>query len=445
MQFGFGKVDITPRVGVQLYGYGPFLNRHSIAVREPLYARALAASDGAETVVIVSCDLVGLAAEITAEARERVGAETGVPPEHICVHGIHTHAGPRTKFTIGWGEHDLPYLEILPVRIAAACVQAIRAMQPGALSHAVVPCEGIGYNREHDTRPELADALREDWRPAKPELTETRADVLRIDDADGKMLGFASHFSCHPVVGPQSNRYIHSDFVGVATNLLERETLGVTGLFLQGCHGAINTCVVHHPEQESLLALDVIASRYARQVRPGIREARPLGGESVRALCRRVRLTHAPLPEDALREMLREREAVLKAPDADDAAHEVRMATVYAIALRRELARLAAGEPLDDTVELQAMRLGELVLVGAPFEVMLRYKQRITAQFERPVFVMSLCNDARGYAPQRESFEQEGNYAARVVPYLLGYPPFTPGLEDELVGHMTALAREVGG
>ena len=60
MLVGFDKQDITPRVGVGLYGYGPFLNRISIGARAPLDARAIAASDGRETVILVSCDLVGL-------------------------------------------------------------------------------------------------------------------------------------------------------------------------------------------------------------------------------------------------------------------------------------------------------------------------------------------------------------------------------------------------
>ena len=42
MNAGFGKVEITPRVGVELCGFGPYLNRHSTRVVEPLYARAMA-------------------------------------------------------------------------------------------------------------------------------------------------------------------------------------------------------------------------------------------------------------------------------------------------------------------------------------------------------------------------------------------------------------------
>ena len=442
LQLGFGKVDITPRVGVELLGYGPYLNRHSTAVRDRLHARALAVSDGESTVLLISCDLVGLARVTTEEVRQRVGEAHGIPADNVLVHAIHTHSGPVTYPNIGWGDKDEPYLEVLPVRIVAACSEALADMKPGVLRHTVVPCEGIGYDREKLARPELADCLREDWRPESPETTDTEAHVLTVE-TEGQLRGFLSYFSCHPVIGSQVSRYIHGDFAGVATNLLEREHLGSIGLFLQGCEGNINSCVVHHDEQQSLLALDVIASRYARQVRPGIGEGNIVHGP-VRAMRRECRFTRAPLTEAELREQLALREAIIKAPGADDADQEVRMATVYAVAFRRALARLAVGDEGDYPVELQALRLGDLLLVGAPFEVMHRYKRRVQAEFERPALVMSICNYMVGYAPERECYLAEGNYAASMVPYLVDETPFTAGLEDEMVTAMVGMLRELG-
>ena len=42
MKAGFAKFDITPRVGVSMAGFGPFLNRNSTFVRDRLEARAAA-------------------------------------------------------------------------------------------------------------------------------------------------------------------------------------------------------------------------------------------------------------------------------------------------------------------------------------------------------------------------------------------------------------------
>ena len=45
MKAGFSEFDITPRVGVQLFGFGPFINRVSTGIRDPLGARAAVLED----------------------------------------------------------------------------------------------------------------------------------------------------------------------------------------------------------------------------------------------------------------------------------------------------------------------------------------------------------------------------------------------------------------
>ena len=42
LEIGFGKVDITPRVGVEMQGFGPYIHRRGLAVRDRLFARAIA-------------------------------------------------------------------------------------------------------------------------------------------------------------------------------------------------------------------------------------------------------------------------------------------------------------------------------------------------------------------------------------------------------------------
>ena len=444
MKFGFGKIDITPRIGVGLYGYGAFLCRYSTHVRDRLYGRALAASDSDDTVVVVSADLVGVAGRVSDEVRERVTAATGLSADHIMVHCVHTHCGPRSKDGIGQGILDDPYMEILPVRLAQACIDAVGNLGHAELSRAVVPAEGIGYSREHDVRPALEDALKETYRPAKPEVTDTQAQVFRLD-ADGQMVGFFSYFSCHPVVGSGKTHAIHGDYCGVATNMIEREHPGAIGLFLQGCHGNINTCVVHYDEQPTLLALDVIASRYARSVRAGIEQAKPLAGSGVRAVRKVIQLKRAPMALEKLREKLAEFEAVVKRPDASDQDPDVRRAVVRMLAMRQEIARQEAGLPFDESIELQGFRIGDITMVGAPFEIAHRYKRRVQAETGDKTLVVSLLNDTFGYAPEKEAFETEGNYSATSVPYILGYPPFDPSIEDVLVGEFIAMDRELRG
>jgi len=442
LRVGLSKVDITPRVGVELMGYGAFLNRHSKAIGDRLFARALAASDGENAVVMVSCDVVGVSAPLCQRAKQMVAAQTGVPEGSILIHSIHTHSGPNSGFGIGWGDPDPPYLELLPTRIAAAATEALAKLQPAGLRHAVVPCEGIGYDREREKRPDQLAVQDESWRPASADTTDTEAHVLRFDGAGG-MLGFASYFSCHPVIGSESSAYIHGDYPGVATNWLERLHLGSVGLFMQGCHGNINTCNVHQPEQDSLLAVDVVAGRYARQIAPGLAGASAATATPVRGLRALPNLKRQELSRGKVEELLAGYLEKARRPGASDADPEVRLAMVYALGLRLELERIAAAEPYVTPVEVQALRLGDLVIVGAPFEIYHRYKRRVQAAFEQPTLVLSLCNGDWGYAPEKECYSREGNYAANMVPYLTGTRPFTPELEDDLVGALIELVREI--
>jgi len=444
MRIGFGRRDITPRVGVELCGFGPFLNRHSIGVRDRLWARAVAFEAGRERVVLVSCDLVGVKPPTTNRVRALVQEATGIGPQAVMVHCTHTHSGPNTDRVYGWGDPDLPYLETLPQRIAAACVDAVGNLTEATLSHAEVPCTGIALNRERDRdAPPLEEVLQENWQPTHPEWTDTTCHVFRADAGD-RLLGFLSNYGCHPVTCCQQTRYIHGDFVGVATNLLEREHEGAVGLFLQGAQGDINSCVVHKPEQESLLALDVIAGRYARAVRRGLVEAKPLQVDEVRAVTHRVTFSRRDLDLAGLRKWLAEKEAILHAPGASDTNGEVRMAAVYVTTLRELIARAEAGLPLNAPTELQGFRLGSVALLGAPFEIFREIKQEILGKARLPItVVLGLTNDALGYAPDRETAAR-GGYAAEQVPIMKGDLPFTD-IHGELVRELLALDAALAG
>lgn len=444
MQAGFHKVDITPRVGVELCGFGPYLQRRSIAVRDRLWARAMALRAGGRTAVVVSNDLVGVNLDLTERVRAAVGAASGLPPDAILIHCTHTHSGPNTDRQLyGWGVLDEPYLETLPGRLIAACLGALERLQDATLSHAEVPCEGIGLNREYDRdAPPLEEVLRDDWRPAHPERTDTTCHVLKLAAGD-RVLGFAGYFACHPVVCCEDTRLIHGDYPGVATNWIEREHPGAVGLFLQGAHGDVNTCVVHKPEAQALPALDVVAGRYARALRRGLVKATPVEVEDLRYVRRSAVFTRAPLTETDLQSRLAKQEAILHSSEASDESREVRMATVYALALRRVLARVQAGEPVEEPTELQGVRLGPFALLGSPFETFQEIKNEVRSRACAPIpLVMSLCNDGQGYATDR-TIAARGGYAAEMVPLMKGSLPFR-NIHTELVAALLDLDKALG-
>lgn len=419
MKIGFGRNDITPRVGVELCGFGPFVLRRSESVRDRLWARAMAVEVGEQKVIVASLDLVGIQRGNAHRIRTLVGEATGLAPELIMLHCTHTHSGPNTGGYIGWGAPDEPYLEILPQRVADACIKSFENLQDAELFHAEVPCEGIGQNREYDRDGlPLDEVLKEGWRPHKPDLTDTTCHVFKAM-ADGRMIGFFSYFGCHPVVCCEQTTAIHGDFCGVATNQIEREHPGSVGLFLQGAQGDVNTCVVHKPKQESMLALDVIAGRYANAVRDGIHQAELIEVDAIKCALDDVTFPRKPFTLEKLRTMLTENEAILHAPDASDDDRKVRMAMVNTIALRRLIQRKEAGESLEPPTELHAIRLGPIAFLGSGFEIFQSTKNEICAATKSPLtLVMGLTNDSVGYAPDPAAAER-GGYAADTVPLIV--------------------------
>ena len=423
LRIGFGRTNITPRLGVELSGYGPFLCRRAASIHDPLYARAMAAEGDGGAIVIVSCDLVAVTHAITQRVRELVYQQCGVRGEAVMVHCTHTHSGPSTGASIGWGEPDPPYVELLPGRIAAACVAAVHDLHDAALSYAEPACEGIGLNREYERFDgDPHDVVRDDWRPARPELTDTTCRVLTVRSG-GRLRGVLTHFGCHPVVCRKTHA-VHGDFCGVAMGRLEREHPGATFMFLQGALGDINACLAVRNDADFSRSLDIVAGRLANAVRSGIARAGRVKGDRTRHVRKRVAFSRKAVTRDRLRELLAEQENVISAPGATDASNDFRMAVMRAVALRGLIERMDAGESLRPEAELQGLRVGPVSFLGAPFEVFQAIKNDVLAGAALPApLVLSHTNESFGYAIDAQTAER-GGYAADLVPLIKGDLPF---------------------
>ena len=219
----------------------------------------------------------------------------------------------------------------------------------------------------------------------------------------------------------------------MAINQLEREHPGSVGLFLQGAQGDVNSCVVHKPEQEALLALDIIAARFANSVRHGLQTAKPFAVNTLKCADVMRKFASREIPLRQIKELLAESEAVVYADGASDENGEVRMAVVTMLALRAIISRLEAGEDLTvQTAEIQGIRVGPVAFLGAPLEIMQAIKNEVVAAAKAPVtLVMGITNGSMGYAPDKTTAAR-GGYAADTVPMIVGRMPFRD-IHSELV------------
>jgi hypothetical protein len=218
---GAAKVDITPPIGYAMWGYGARREAPSVGVLDPLYARALVLTAGAQRIALVGLDL-GRAPtrQSTAAIRARVKEQAGI--EHLFLVGSHTHHGPVIELD-NWPKGEIPYVRTLEDKLAGVIIEAAKNARPARLG---VASKEVGLNRNrHSKRPD---------KQVDPELL-----VLKVEDAGGKPIAHAVNFAAHPTMHPAQVLKFSADYPGAMAKLVETET-GAPCLFLQGAGGDLS-------------------------------------------------------------------------------------------------------------------------------------------------------------------------------------------------------------
>ena len=435
LKAGFSRVDITPRVGVELTGYLAWPLRASHRVLAPLEARGIALEMGGTKACIVCCDLCLLSPDIAAKALEAIQKRLPfLPQSNVMVLCSHTHSAPSANFDIGNGMPDPVYTELLPHRIAQAAAKAFENMAEVTVSHAEVPCKGIAINRVYDKffdTPE--NVLKEGWTPEKADLTDSTCHVVRFDAVGGGLKGFFAYYGCHLVTAGDAD-FISPDFAGLTMRELMDENPGAVGCFIQGAEGDINTGCASVERAEECLS--VLSKRFAAAVRNGLDSAKPL--DCSRLLCRSIDCEFSYLPEytpDHVQNMLNGYAAKVFTEDASDSDQTLRWNLVFMKGAERLLEFVKSHKAVN--VRITAVRLGDLELLGAPFEIMSAIWRDTRNAVKAPIpLVASLCNGTYGYAPDNTQLaklkDDENNFAGRIVPMIWGLPPYSD-IHNELV------------
>lgn len=453
MKAGFGSSDITPRLGVQLAGYGPYRNRAARRITAPLLARAMGITEGGRHTVLINLELCVAPRDLAKRIREAVAARIRTSPDRVLVTVTHTHSAAAVGGLVGWGEADAMYVETLPSRAAAAAERATAAQSEVEWRYAEVPCEGIAINRETDkggwmTEP-ISERLNPAWRPARPQDTDPTLRVLAAYSG-GKLRGVLHHFGCHAVVGSEQTFDVHGDFVGLASRAIERAHAGATAIFLPGALGDINPPVVHRGPAETRVGLRVLSRKYAGAIRSALRVAQPVEVDEVRSVRREVRFSRAAWTRERVLRRIAELDKIFAAPGITD---DTRVGTPPLDTNGLHMARLAGlrvvlvgfkgARAPNPAVALHGLRIGPVALLGVGLEVFHSLQASVLRGSPRDrIWIVSLAGGGAGYAPDKRAHAQKG-YTDELVPLLVGEIPFAR-IHDELPRELIRLARELG-
>ena len=442
LEAGVATADITPPLGYRMSGY--FSERLATGVLNPLKAKALVLNQGDVRVAVVCCDLIGLARDVSARARQAASKTTGIPAEHILLAATHTHTGPLYAGALRKHFHDLAVAEhgndaceaadypaLLVARIAGVIKEAADAAGPVRLAAGTAEQQGLSFNRRFHMKD---GTVRFNPGMKNPDIVRQAGPI----DPGVGIVTVRTPADKHPRAAIV-NFALHLDTVGgtqyaadfpyfLEGRLREAWGDGVTLLFGTGACGDINHLDFPNGNR---LKTEVIGRTLGETVAGA--DLKPLASPTLSVAQKVVRV---PLQAFTKDEVAWAKETMHEVASREVPFLErVRAYKILACEMRR------AGEAADGTlpIEVQVVRVSrDVAVVGLPGEVFVDLGLAIKqASPFATTLVIELCQDAPGYIPTTKAFK-EGSYEtvnSRVA----------PGGGEQMVEAAVALLQQLAG
>ena len=396
LRAGIGRRDISPTKSMFLVGY-PHVERMSTGIHDPLFATALALSDGKSDALFIAVDILYLSRSSSRFCRERLSGLTGIPADRIMITASHTHSGPVAGGMVSWRsdptvpDADPEYMEIFHRGIIEAGTEAANSRKDASLAAATAHVSGVGGNRHS------ADGVYD------PEVG-----VICVKQQDA-LAAVQTFYSMHPTVLHEDSTLISSDFPGYARQHIENRLQGVTHLYHNGPSG--NLSPRYHVTGQTFEE----AERLGTELGSRIVEAVSALDNSVYSsditldfAGEKVRLVEKSFPPASEAEIvLADAVAQYEKLKAEGAPHgPVRTAECSVFGAEEQLTLAQAQDRGDleewyrslNPAEIQAFRLGGTYIVGLPGEQFVEYSLKIKNEAPARSFVSCLANgELQGY------------------------------------------------
>jgi hypothetical protein len=420
---GLASIKISPDKPVMLAGYAS-RNHPFDRIETDIFAKALALEDtNGYRAVVITTDLVGLAARVSEPICERIEKKTGLKREQILINSSHIHTGPtldlselrRGSFSEQDAKNTAEYTRQLQDKLVEVAERALSQMQPARLSWSSGVAHFAMNRREFTTNGVILGVNARG-------PVDRSVPVLRIDSPDGKPRAVIFGYACHNTTLTQNDYMLCGDYAGYAQNFVEQRYGGVQAMFVIGCAGDANP----YPRGNLEISRE---------------HGNALGTEVCRVMETKLRPIHGPLrcmfdfaalpleqnSREQLEKLAREGNSLQK-----DTAKQM-------------VAALDRGESLlkEYRAPTAVWQFGnDLTFVGMSGEVVVDYVPMIErALGPLQLWISAYCNDVFGYVPSARTL-REGGYETRGIYTTNGW--FTPQAQDVLVEKVRELAEKAG-
>ena len=428
---GFGRVNVTPMLGIGIVGY--FKPRFAEGILDDLEINALALACGQDKVVFLSFDNCYIDTKILREYKKHISDVTGLPMEAIYIHATHTHTGPFLNRESGGGidfldpneenSKEEQYCQIVYHKMADAAQLALNDLKPAKMGWGIGHAPNVAFNRRFRMKD---GTIMTNPGVNNPDIMEPagevdeRVNVLRFDRENAESLVLVN-FGNHPdTVG---GSMISADWPGFLRKSVEQALDNTKCIFFNGIQGDVNHVNVHPTGgflNDTFCDFDDVSrgyghARYIGRVVAGAvlqvyDKVKYITVDSLRCSQRMIQVpSNKPRPED-MPEAYRIHAIHTAGRDEELPYTGMMLTTVVAEAAR--MIRLEHGPEFFE-MELIGVAIGNVALIGIPGEpftgVGLGLKE---AKGWDLVLPTCLTNGSHGYFPMKEAYE-EGGYEAR--------------------------------
>ncbi|MGI8636947.1 MAG: neutral/alkaline non-lysosomal ceramidase N-terminal domain-containing protein [Segetibacter sp.] len=418
LKIGAAAVKITPPIGASMAGY--YYERGVEKIHDDLYAKALVIDKDGSKIAIVSCDLIGISANIVAEVRRLVAKSTGLDAAHVMIGATHSHTGPvipsfRESYITQTKTAQIlaGYIAKLPSLIAESIQRANAALKPAKISFGLGHEETISFNRRYF----MTDGTV-GWNPGKLNSKIVKpagpidpdVSVLYAETIDGIPISTYVNLALH--LDTVSGTEVSADLPFTLSSILGKlKGSEMVTAFSQGCSGNINHVNVKTATPQSgHFEAERLGTILAGEVLKTYTRLSVLDVDTINVKSEIVQLPLAEISKDEL-PWAREVAAKYGKQNAAPFLDFVKAFKILEIDSRK-------GKPLD--AEIQVFTLGDkFAIVSLPGEVFTEIGQYIRSRSPYPYTITTeLTNAALGYFPDRKAYV-EGNYeviTSRVAP-----------------------------
>jgi len=409
LQLGFAKRDLTPPVGVELCGYGYYLERRNTGASDPIYARGMAYMQNDRRYLMINCDLTGVGGEYYDRIKAKLSAKLNLSTDDMLLSCIHSHTAPGLASLVGCGDVDPKYIDWAIDEIVACGCEAFCNLQPvAAVKVSSIEVPDFAFDR----------------RGSGARICHT-LNALTFSFASDRPLVLLN-FGCHPVAYDISDK-VSADYPGAAVAAMDE--LGCDAVFLNAFCGDVN------PEKGSYECVQK-GRIFAQYYQKSLETAEILTDLTIKTASFDKYIRLAVLTQETID---REVGYMLKVSNNSEAFQKVTKNWADI-----NIARLAGKLPAMDLLHVRFFAIGKVLFAGFSAEMTSDLRYIITEDFfsDYIVFPMSNLFDTRRYLPTAALVEKN-TYEQTSATFAYGTTPIQKGAAEQVVREACETAKKI--